>query len=116
MDLFKAIFAGSSSESDTETETLQKGAQDTAASTGKVETNSNETKQHRTRWQDLSAVTNRPLDTTVTHNTTEISAPNKRNIAAADKETVYHVEVKTTAKRELEKPHKLFGPALPPGI
>ena len=124
MDLFKAIFAeSSSSESEAEanedeeerpSSQLQKPA--AIVSGYQKEEGRDEQRPRKTRWQDLSAVASRPLTTAADLHRSgagKLAGTVSENAAAIDRETVPNgdqTEPMITAKEK-----QLFGPALPPG-
>ena len=124
-DLFKTIFAESSSESEAEEETQppqESGntKQEAAGSSSRL-VNEEVTNQlpRKSKWQDLSQVTTQPL--TTTNLPSSNLAATDSNIAAVDKETVVngdkilHDTNRATSSEKNKKKDKVFGPALPPG-
>ena len=129
MDLFKAIFAESSSSesSDSETETQPEESslplEAKVAASGKEEAGLHQAKQRKTRWQDLSVVTNNPLPVISTSdmhkvepNTAEELAGTLRGVAAVDRGVVGNGDRRLEGMASLDnKPKEVFGPILPPG-
>ena len=116
MDLFKAIFAESSSDSETETEVNNEksSSPQEAAASGGVHTTENKTTPRKTRWQDLSAVANQPLSITTNLNPVTDSnlAGTESSVAAASVKKAAYIAEAATQDREQDE---AFGPALPPG-
>jgi G patch domain-containing protein 1 len=127
MDLFKAIFAGSSS-SESEAEAnkdeeeeerpssqLQKPA--AIVSGNQKEEGRDERRPRKTRWQDLSAVASRPLTRAADlHRSSagKLAGTVSENAAAIDRETVQNGDQTEPMINAEEK--RVFGPALPPGL
>lgn len=121
MDLFKAIFAESSSESETETElnneeSTSSPREDTAG--GRIDTSVDVAIPRKSRWQDLSAVANKPLSVTNLNsdNTARNAAGTESGIAAANVKEVAGDETEAAEiPATQEEEQEVFGPALPPG-
>ena len=137
MDLFKAIFAESSSESDLssdsegEAEPQKSGSiQDEAAAASTQETSSLKPPEakRKTRWQDLSTVTAKPLpiiaktQPSVDNDAAEKMTRTLSSVAAAStavdregggRDGNRSGEDATGSER---KPPNTFGPVLPPGV
>ena len=119
MDLFKAIFAESSSSESEAEEEAERGTspappppQEAAAASSQVGDVADQ-KSRKTRWQDLSVVASRPLTTAADHhesnttsNTAEKTAGKEGGDAAANRDTVAN-DNRAVA---------VFGPSLPPGV
>ena len=119
MDLFKAIFAESSSSESEAEEEAERGTspappppQEEAATSSQVGDVADQ-KSRKTRWQDLSVVASRPLTTAADHHesnttsdTAEKTAGKEGGDAAANRDTVAN-DNRAVA---------VFGPTLPPGV
>ena len=120
MDLFKAIFAeSSSSESEAEAQQEEETSPPRpreAAGTQKEEASVVDQGSRKTRWQDLSAVTSGPLTTAAdnsSHSNSGKMAPTISEGAAAPLRETAHNGENTALENAGEK--QTFGPALPPG-
>ena len=125
MDLFKAIFAeSSSSESETEAQQDEEDGERPASQSqeeaapaigdNQKEVVEAEQKPRKTRWQDLSAVTSRPLTTAADLHGSSAGkmAGTVSRDAAANRETVHNGE--QMEPKSTQEAKQIFGPALPP--